>query len=124
MSDKKNEAKVVSSGIVDDDPQAKAGHRGFQSKEAMQAAVKPRVGPSDEDSDAEPPTAEVADYTEQRKPQPARSVEEDPMRMVRVRSREFIPPFFYGKKQYSLPAGKDVLLPLAVKRHLEEKNLL
>jgi len=123
MSDnKKNgEKAVVSSGIVEDDPHAKAGHRGFQSKEAMQAATQPVV--SDEEPPEIPPLAECADLQEERRP-PAQRMNEDPMRLVRVRSREYVPPFRYGPKMYTLPAGKDVLLPLAVKRHLEEKNLL
>ena len=115
-----NGAKVTS-GIVDDEA-SKVSHRGFQSRDAMAAAVKPHQM-AHEPENEDPPSAEVADSSEDR-PRPQRAEQEDPMKMVRVRSREYIAPFFYGKKQYSLPAGRDVLLPLCVKRHLEEKNQL
>ncbi len=117
----KNEgAKVVSSGIVDDTG-VKDGHRGFQSRDAMAAAVKPHQAPHVE---GEALSAEVADHNEVPSFPAAKEEQEQQSRMVKVRSREYIPPFFYGKKQYSLPAGKDVLLPLYVRRHLEEKGLL
>ena len=118
----KNEATTVvakvSSGIVDEEP--KAQHRGFQSKEAAIAAA-PR--PDDDDENDEPTTAEVSDHSVPHHRQVARP-SEDLNRMVRVRSREYIAPFRYGPKTYSLPKGKDMLIPLCVKMHLEEKNLL
>jgi hypothetical protein len=116
----KEGAKIVS-GIVDD-AASKVSNRGFQSHDAMAAAVKPK-GAVHEDDGEEPPLAEVSSM-EERTLQPVREEVDASARMVKVRSREYIAPFFYGKKQYSLPAGKDVLIPLAVKRHLEEKNQL
>lgn len=108
-------AKVVTSGIIDEE---KGSHRGFQSAAAAKAAVKPE---STEDEDQTPVDAEVSRVV-QTAPSPVEVA--DTMRMVEVRSRTYIPPFWYGKKQYSLQANKTHVIPLAVKRHLEEKNLL
>lgn len=95
--------------------------RGFQSPEA-QAAHEASVTQNVEDSGAEPASAEVGDDTP-KGPAPG-DTREDPSRMVKVRSRTYVAPFRYGTKRYSLPAGKEVLVPLAVKRHLEEKGLV
>lgn len=96
--------------------------RGFQSSEAREAATaaaKPLV----EDA-GELGSAECGDVMEAKAEQQAPDTREDPMRMVRVRSRAYVPPFRYGNKRYTLPAGKEVLVPLIVRRHLEEKGLL
>lgn len=117
----------VTSGILTDEedagPDHPGQHVGFQSREAARASVPRRVT-YEEDDNPNPPSAEVANYEETHRAPRRPAPQEDPMRQVRVRSREYIPPFFYGKRQYSLPAGKDVVVPLAVKRHLEEKKLL
>lgn len=111
----------VQSGIVDD-PHQKAGHRGFQSKEAMNQASVARQAPSEEGAEAQ--SAEVADLTDAAPRPISQEIIDEDLKMVKVRSREYIAPFTYGKKVYTLPAGKDVLVPRAVKRHLEEKNKL
>jgi hypothetical protein len=92
---------------------------GFQSKEARDVA---HAKPEEEDPNAEPGLAEVE---VPKAPTPADKAEvAESMRMVKVRSRTFIPPFRYGPKMYTLPANKEVLIPLCVKRHLEEKQML
>ena len=114
---------VAAASAIIEDPHERAGHRGFQSAEAMKQAVS-RAHKVREEEGGEPVLGEVADFST--RPSQAtnpKAVEED-LELVKVRSREYIAPFFYGKKQYSLPAGKDILIPRAVKRHLEEKNKL
>jgi hypothetical protein len=87
---------------------------GYQSKEALEASKQKMTEVTEEKE--KPKSALVAG-----------ELSEDNTglnRMVRVRSREYIPPFRYGPATYSLQKGKDCLIPLCVKQHLEEKNLL
>ena len=92
---------------------ANPAHGGFQSSEALAASQTRPLDLSGE----EPISGEVT---------PPTPVEveraEDPDRMVRVRSRQYIAPFRYGTKMYQVPANQPTLLPLGVKRHLEEKG--
>lgn len=114
--------KKVTSGIIQEEPRTapiRGPLGGFQSKDALDASAPEEE--DDEDEGADAPLAEV--LVTAAKEKKATRVE-DPMRLVRVRSRTYIAPFFYGPKQYSLPANKVVMLPVCVKRHLEEKMLL
>lgn len=118
------EEKKVTSGIIQEEPRTapiRGPLGGFQSKDAMEAAAPVEDDEDDDDESREIPLAEVRVSAQADK----KAVRvEDPQRLVRVRSREYIAPFFYGPKQYSLPANKVVMIPLCVKRHLEEKMLL
>lgn len=91
--------------------------KGYQSPEALKAAT------------AKPKEAEEGEVSGEVGSEPVEKaapgdVREDPMRIVRVKSRTYIPPFIYGKKRYKLEAGRETTIPLGVKRHLEEKGLL
>jgi len=94
-------------------------HKGFQSKEALEKATA-RPAPDDgevlsgliEEDPSKVDQEEIA------------AAQTEQMKLVKVRSRVYIAPFRYGPNQYTLPAGKDVLIPYCVKLHLEEKGLL
>ena len=100
--------------------------RGFQSPEALEGATK--ASSKAVEDDGEPHEALVADeddspnvkLTEEERAATAAEMS----KMVKVRARTFIPPFRYGKKTYTLPAGKEVLIPKCVQLHLIEKDLI
>jgi len=107
------EQKKVIISVKDEGPL-----KGFQSKDALEVATaKP---PEEEQSE---PLAALIDGEPTPKVDAGKEYAES-MRNVKVRSRTYIPPFRYGKNTYTLPANKDVLVPLVVRRHLEEKGLL
>ena len=109
----KQHSQQPSSGVTVD-------YKGFQSANAMEAA---RVKVAVEDPSDEPMLAEVSLPEVVAKVATPEEIA-DSQKLVRVRSRTYVEPFFYGKKQYSLPAGKDVLIPRCVQQHLQDKGIL
>lgn len=90
--------------------------KGFQSKEAREVTLaKPKAA-----DDEEPKSAIVDGDLDD----VMGSGASGQMKPVKVRARSYIEPFRFGPNTYTLPAGKEVLVPLAVKQHLEEKGLL
>ena len=102
--------------VSEADEERRAATKGFQSKAALDATKKKPVEEDDDpksaviDADSDTPALSGVTY-------------EDQMRPVKVRSRTFLE-FRYGPKRYALQPNKDCIVPLAVKRHLEEKGLL
>jgi hypothetical protein len=124
MSRSGAQAGTLTSGIVEDaKPQPIPGASmhatcGYQSEDAAHAAA-----PKKEEIDTQVHSAVVADPNETRV-LPAVDQSEDASRMVKVRTRQHIPLFRFGPQSYQLEPNKEYLVPLFVKRHLEEKGLL
>lgn len=115
----KEKEKVVVSGIVEDDADVTDSPvtRGFQSNEAREVAMAKNKG--EEASDL-PPVNGLVDTA-----LIGQRVGEDPMKkMVKVRSNKFVAPFRFGGVSYTLPEKRETIIPLAVKKHLEEKGIL
>lgn len=108
---------TTSKVLVKEVKEAEGTLKGFQSDEALQAA-KAKVFVEEE----EVPKDKLESAVVAGPPVPRGGTGMD--RMVRVRAREFIPPFRFGPQMYSLKKGKECLVPVAVKLHLEEKGLL
>lgn len=105
-------------------PQAKILPRGgFQSDEAAKAAAQSVAAVNAPEGTGEVVSGEITDGLPQAVGTPVRE-HDDEMRLVKVRSRVGIEPFRYGKKLYVIAKGKETLIPLCVRSHLEEKNLL
>ena len=97
-------------------PQMDPHHGGFQSAEAHKLANRAPEEPDDTPVQGEVSSDEAQVVAEVQT--------EDYARQVTVRSREYIAPFRYGNKMYTIPANKPTLVPLYVRRHLEEKGLI
>jgi len=101
-------------------PGAPVTHKGFQSAAALEASI-PKT--EEEDPNAEPKSALVADELGVPDEVDLEDVAAS-TKLTKIRSRQAIQAFRYGTQTYAIPANKDVLVPLCVKRHLEEKGLL
>ena len=114
MSEHKMKQSLAAITVKDEGPL-----KGFQSTEARDRALVP---PPSEDENTEPESAEVEVRVSVAEVQ--KTDGNDANKPVRVRSRQYIAPFRFGKKMYTLPANKEVVIPRAVKLHLEEKGLI
>lgn len=94
--------------------------RGFQSSEAM---AKATASEDEADSDTEVKSGLVNDADLPPDHVSAKTERDEQTKMVRVRVRQFVM-FKYGPNQYKLDANKETLVPMFIKRHLEEKGLL
>lgn len=70
--------------------------------------------------DDQVPLAEVGS----KKPRREKKAIPTERRMVKVRPRKTIPKMRVGSKWYSFTQGKEVIVPIGVKRHLQERDII